>query len=151
MKKSLFILVLLLFALILAGCASTPQTYPEADGNYQRDPLALATPNPTNPPYQDELPEDYDPASEENDTMSDLVGVYYDEYGRQIYAGATPIPLDPIDLPTATPRKPLSFSYAQVSANGLTFEYPWAGASKPPIPAPSCSPTQTPTTISTPP
>ncbi len=52
------------------------------------------------------------------------MGVYYDEYGRQVYAGATPIPLDPVDLPTPTPRPTLAFTYTQISVNGLTFEYP---------------------------
>ena len=121
MKRSLLILVLLLLALALAGCASS-NTYPDAEQSYQRDPMDVSTPVPTS--YQDTLPEGYDPASEENDEMSDLVGVYYDAYGRQIYAGATPIPLKPINLPTATPRSPLTFSYTQITVNGITFEYP---------------------------
>ena len=102
MKKSLLVLVLLLVALVMAGCAAQT-TYPEAGQSYQADPLTIptATPVPREDTY--DLPEDYDPASEEDDTMYDLVGVYFDEYGRQIYAGATPIPLDPIDLPTPRP------------------------------------------------
>ncbi len=123
MKKSLLVLVLLLLALVMAGCAAQTN-YPEAGQNYQADPLTIptATPVPREDTY--DLPDDYDPASEEDHTIYDLVGVYYDEYGRQIYAGATPIPLDPIDLPTPTPRPSLAFTYTQASVNGLTFEYP---------------------------
>lgn len=46
------------------------------------------------------------------------------------YAGATPIPLNPIDMPTPTPRPDLSFTYATYVAStvGVTFEGPanWA-------------------------
>lgn len=41
------------------------------------------------------------------------------------YAGSTPIPLDPVDAPTPTPRPELSFSYTPYTAAiGLTFEAP---------------------------
>ena len=122
MKKTLFTVVVLLMALVLAGCAANP-TYPEAGTNYQRDPLSVPTDTPA--PSLPDLPEDYDPASEEEEaSVPELVGVYFDEFGRQPYAGATPIPLDPIDLPTPTPRPSLAFSYSQISVNGLTFEAP---------------------------
>ncbi len=123
MKKSLLVLVLLLLTLVMAGCASQT-TYPEAGQNYQADPLTIPTPSPAPTPETYQLPEYYDPASEEDGANYDLVGVFYDEYGRQIYAGATPIPLDPIDLPTPTPRPSLAFTYTQTSASGLTFEFP---------------------------
>jgi len=44
--------------------------------------------------------------------------------GNAQYAGSTPIPIDPIDLPTATPRPSLAFTYAAYTAEklGLTFE-----------------------------
>ena len=122
MKKALFILMMLLLVMLLAGCAANNNTFPEADANYQRDPMDTSTPSPA--PHLDPLPENYDPASEENDFSDDPAGVYYDEYGRQPYAGATPILLDPVNLPTPTPRVPLTFTYTQASVNGLTFEYP---------------------------
>ena len=44
----------------------------------------------------------------------------------KVYAGSTPIPLDPIDMPTPTPRPELSFSYVEVKAEriGLKFDAP---------------------------
>ncbi|MDD3334953.1 MAG: hypothetical protein PHI98_05475 [Eubacteriales bacterium] len=45
-----------------------------------------------------------------------------------VYAGATPIPLDPVDLPSPTPHPELSFTYVTYTAgslgSGLTFEAP---------------------------
>ena len=125
MRKFLPLSLLLVLCLALAGCASN-QTFPDAsDNNYQRDPLSVATATPDpGPAYTYDLPEDYDPASEEDNAGTDLAGVYTDEYGRQPYAGATPIPLDPVDLPTPTPRPSLAFNYTPVTVNGLTFEAP---------------------------
>lgn len=42
------------------------------------------------------------------------------------YAGSTPIPLDPVDMPTPTPRPDLSFTYADYVAStvGVTFKGP---------------------------
>lgn len=42
------------------------------------------------------------------------------------YAGSTPIPLDPIDMPSPTPHPELSFTYASYTAGslGVTFEAP---------------------------
>lgn len=42
------------------------------------------------------------------------------------YAGSTPIPLNPIDMPTPTPRPDLSFTYADYAATtvGVTFKAP---------------------------
>ena len=42
------------------------------------------------------------------------------------YAGSTPIPLDPIDMPTPTPRPSLSFTYGDYSAAsvGVSFKAP---------------------------
>jgi len=42
------------------------------------------------------------------------------------YAGSTPIPLDPVDAPTATPKPALTFSYVDYSAAklGLSFKGP---------------------------
>ena len=42
------------------------------------------------------------------------------------YAGSTPIPLDPVDMPTPTPKPDLSFTYAKYIAStvGVTFDGP---------------------------
>ncbi len=79
---------------------------------------------------------DTDPINEENyidpelDNTGDNSGMaaYYAQPQDTIYpyAGSTPIPLDPIDMPSPTPRGPLNFTnVAYTSANlGLTFEAP---------------------------
>lgn len=75
--------------------------------------------------YMSGLPEGYDPASEDNG--EEYSGGDYDEMGRSVYAGATPIPLDPVDKPTASPRPELTFNYKEYvsQAFGLKFEIPF--------------------------
>lgn len=121
MRKAMLLCALLLAVVLLAGCsADGGTTYPEANTAVQRDPMALATQAPAAAPEAE-----YDPASEEDDG-SFLSGAVYNEYGQALYAGATPIPLDPIDMPTATPRPSLTFTYGQVDipAMRLSFEAP---------------------------
>ena len=57
---------------------------------------------------------------EETYTFDMSIGTDY------VYAGSTPIPLNPIDMPTPTPRPDLSFTYAPYTAStvGVTFEGP---------------------------
>lgn len=121
MKKAALLFALLTVALLLSGCGSPEGDFPEIQPTSvtQRDPMSVtATAEPT-------MPDDYDPASEE-DTDSYMPGAVYNEYGQAVYAGATPIPLDPVDMPTATPRPSLTFSYGTVTATqlGLSFEAP---------------------------
>lgn len=63
-----------------------------------------------------------DPYGDENSTLSvpEPEGTVYP------YAGSTPIPLDPVDMPSPTPRPSLSFTYSAYSAAsvGVTFEGP---------------------------
>ncbi len=40
------------------------------------------------------------------------------------YAGSTPIPLNPVDMPSPTPRPAINFTYVPYSTLGLTFEAP---------------------------
>ena len=49
------------------------------------------------------LPSGYNPASEEDNGYTAASGAY-NANGERVYAGATPIPIDPIDMPTPTPR-----------------------------------------------
>ena len=67
------------------------------------------------------LPDDYDPASEEDGA---LIAAPAAAAGNKVYAGATPIPIDPIDLPTPTPRPELTFTYGDYVASklGITFK-----------------------------
>ena len=110
MKRFSLLLALLMTAVLLAGFASSSLAS-STGGILQQDPLSL--------------PPNYDPASEE-DTAAYLPDTVYNAQGNTVYAGATPIPLDPIDMPTPTPRPSLTFSYAPVVADklGITFEGP---------------------------
>lgn len=120
MKKASLLLVILLMITMLSGCGN-PEQMQKSSSSAKKN---SANDGPTTSAGSDWL-SGYDPASEE-DSGSYLAGTVYDEYGQTVYAGATPIPLDPIDMPTPTPRPSLAFSYGVVAADklGLTFEAP---------------------------
>lgn len=122
MKKALFISLLCLSAILLAACqpaADTSSNVPEVQENTQQSPMEAAV----NPPVVEGLPPDYNPADEE-ETGVLLADTIFDESGTPLYAGSTPIPLNPVDMPTPTPRQALAFTYATYTAAnlGLTFE-----------------------------
>lgn len=115
-KRLMLVCVLLLTAVLLCGCGTAPEQNNNIPTVSQQDPLSI-------PPAATELP--YDPLAEEDgDTY--VAGQVYDEYGNSLYAGATPIPLDPVDMPTPTPRPELAFSYTpvQLPDMGIQFEAP---------------------------
>ncbi len=66
------------------------------------------------------VPEGYNPASEEYSVAAPAVQTSADK----VYAGATPIPIDPIDMPTPTPRPQLTFTFGDYTSSklGLTFK-----------------------------
>ena len=98
-----------------------PVHFAMADGsNLQADPMALPTDAPAD---SFALPEGYDPAAEEDGGSYSVYGAAYDDYGRTLYAGATPIPLDPIDMPTPTPKPTRTFSYGEVTAEKLRLKF----------------------------
>ena len=109
MKKSFVILVLVLVTIVTACWAHAEQS----------DPMSVPASSNSG------LPEGYDPASEEDHGVYSGSGTYND-YGRSVYAGATPIPLDPIDMPTPTPKPAQTFTYGAVTADKikLNFEAP---------------------------
>ena len=116
--KKLFCMLLTLVLL----CGSFPMTGALASG-LQADPMAVPTDAPS---ASFDLPEGYDPASEEDSGDYFTYSAAYNDYGQAVYAGATPIPLDPIDMPTPTPKPTLTFSYGLVTADKLrlSFEAP---------------------------
>ena len=132
-KKIALLLALLMTAAVLSGCQQETNVYPEAGKTTPRviqqgDALATPTPTPTVVPadfYDTDA--GYDPLAEEDDSLtgSYALGVF-NEMGDSVYAGTTPIPLDPIDMPTPTPRPDLVFNYAEYTASklGLSFEAP---------------------------
>lgn len=122
MRKLIFVSLLALVCLLAIGCqpqSGSPAVSPTNPILTQQSPLDV----PTKTPVIEGLPEGYDPSSEEE---SDIVlpDSDFSDSGIAVFAGATPIPLDPVDMPTPTPRQPLAFTYATYTATklGLTFE-----------------------------
>lgn len=146
MKKRLMIPALLLIVAILAGC--TPQQSNEISDiptlgsqTAQPNPMDAGQISPTD--FTLNLPEGYDPASEEDDddredivfpaaqqgsvqqsTAQQALSIPADNSTASPFAGSSPIPLNPIDMPTPTPRPALTFTYATYTASrlGFTFE-----------------------------
>lgn len=125
MKKGAALLMVLVLALTLAGCSDGGTSFPEMDADTQKDPLTLTTADPS--AATTEWDEAWgDPSAEEDSGSVYVPGAVYDDYGNTMYAGATPIALDPVDMPTPTPRPELTFGYTEVSADslGVKFEAP---------------------------
>ena len=150
------ILCLVLVLAALSGCSdsgNSPQVYEEV--TQYIGPSATNTPKPAqnNPSQQNEgsifannpynmdgdgfTPEDA--LGEEDYFEAEDSGDVYDQPGsiflgqgmdagatRYPYAGSTPIPLDPVDMPPPTARAPLVFAFVpyNISSLGLTFEGP---------------------------
>ena len=106
MKKSFVLIMLLALALMLAGCSSAPQN----GANTSQGGIVQWQPD----PY--DLPGGYDPLAEEDESTLYMPGVGYS-------VGATPIPIDPLDMPTPTPRPSLTFQYGAVVAPNLGIEF----------------------------
>ncbi len=125
-KKLILALCLLASALMLCACSGGGNGADSVTAAPTQNSALVVTAAPAeSKDYMSGLPAGYDPASEENGTEYD--GGDYDEMGRSVYAGATPIPLDPVDKPTATPRPELTFNYKEYTASafGLKFEIPY--------------------------
>lgn len=130
-KKWMLVALVAVMALGLTACATRS---PEGDFQVATQkpigmPVIQQTPVPVvvtaDPAEQDWDNMDYDPTQEDNVVIPeddyDVAATVYP------YAGATPMPLDPIDKPTATPRVPLTFANYQTynaSKLGLSFEGP---------------------------
>lgn len=112
MKKRICLLMaLMMVATLLCGCSSEPEQ--KTPAVTPPDPLAIPT----------EIPQ-----AVINNTSNDAeeTGAVYNETSKFVYAGATPIPLDPIDMPTGTPKPTLTFKYSLVpfESLGIQFEAP---------------------------
>lgn len=121
-KKVLLLAIGLVSAVVLSGCTAAKPTIPPVPT--QANALETQAPTLVPPPTVPDLPEGYDPASEEDNGF--YIGGNFDEYGRLLQVGATPIALDPVDMPTPTPRPSLVFNYTTVTAStlGVTFDVP---------------------------
>ena len=153
-RKWLGALSLIMVAALLTGCqgqTEQPQTFAEVT---QYLGPATATPVPVNNapagvsdgtvtddsggsvfnenPYVDANAENPDASAalNEEDTQGNTDTVVYGQPDAEStvypYAGSSPIPLDPVDAPSPTPRSELTFTYVpyEVSTLGLSFEAP---------------------------
>lgn len=124
MKKRIALIALLsALVLVLCACSATENgqvASKNQQGQAQSSPMDQAAQQ--NSPSVLDLPAGYDPSSEEDDGAFNAYATY-DEYGNMIYAGATPIPIGPVDLPTATPRPELTFTYGEYTASKLGIKF----------------------------
>lgn len=145
MKRHWKLLVCLLMAmLLLTACSGKPDPEEFPDITQAIGPTATPTAVPTAVPVEGEgesifehnpyLEEDFseEDALAEEDYVDPEFGVLESfataEPAGTVYpyAGSTPIPLNPVDMPTPTPKPDLSFTYSQYIAStvGVTFEGP---------------------------
>ena len=122
-KISLALLLCVLLA-VLSGCVSEELTFST------QAPPGYGASTPTIEPVvepQDEGTYEGDPLGEEDIGDTDM-GAPQEiaSVGTYAYAGSTPLPLDPIDMPTPTPRPELTFSYEtyEVTKLGVKFDGP---------------------------
>lgn len=153
-RTSKLLLCLFLTALTLSACTANPpptSPFPEVTQYLGPTPTPTAVPQNNgapadggasdssifaNNPYEmgdgftpedalgeEDYVDDGTVGGEPNDLLSAAVDPNATAYP---FAGSTPIPLDPVDMPSPTPRAPLSFTYVPytISTLGLTFEGP---------------------------
>ena len=127
MKKTAVLLMLLTaVALLLSGCAQEQTVYQEAGSAQptavrQADIFDAATAAPS---VSVSLPEDAAPAAA-SQSASGSYQASSQQSAASRYAGATPIPLDPVDMPTPTPRPDITFEYETYqTAMGYSLEAP---------------------------
>lgn len=127
MRKIILALLLCVLLAALSGCAS-PQLFDMAT----QKPADYGLPTPTIEPTavpQGDTDIVGDPIGEEDiGSEGSIAEVPQDAASDETYAfaGSTPLPLDPIDMPTPTPRPALTFSYTPYEATklGLKFDGP---------------------------
>ena len=154
MKRKILALLICLCVLLLAGCQKKEQQRFDYFGNMEgQQGGQISQPNVPQENHQPpEIPQpegnapnqdidfdsgDYDPSSEEGLGGDDVLMGLLDAVEPTIqltpaptvhsqYAGATPVWIAPIDMPTATVVPPLTFTYQTYEATnlGLTFEGP---------------------------
>jgi len=130
MKKLFLLAMLAVLALSLTACATNNAPAGDFQVATQKPVGAVVqqtevpTAEPADEPEETDWDNaEYDPASEDTapDVAAQVEATYYP------YAGATPMPLDPLDKPTATPRVPIAFTAYQTydaAKLGLAFEGP---------------------------
>ena len=134
-KKRILCLVLVLCACLLAACQQEKVIYPTQERPETQQPAAQDAPaaQPVTQSSQIVFPNyddgSYNPASEEGGDEEYIAIANPATPAPTVnnsYAGATPVVIDPIDKPTATPVPTLKFTYSQYEAEALhlSFEAP---------------------------
>ena len=133
-KQAALALLICLTVVLLCGCAQEQTTYPEAGTAPTRQPVRQADvlSQPTDVPQPVvEFPDDYNPDEDAYDVTDEGDEEQSVSYSSQVvvanskYAGSTPIPLDPVDMPTPTPRPDIEFEYEKYdTAMGYSMEIP---------------------------
>ncbi|NLJ63938.1 MAG: hypothetical protein GX337_00920 [Christensenellaceae bacterium] len=121
-RNSLIIILILAVALLISGCDNKDKAAEQAT-EAPTQPMPMEPTQIPVPEFDMELPEGYDPSTEE-DPGSIIGGDEAAAADVHIYAGSSPIPIDPVDMPSPTPRQALAFTYAKYTADklGLSFE-----------------------------
>lgn len=121
MKKILFAALILCVALSLCACKSAPEgeNVPPADPTQKS---ALDVSGSVNSAADQAMPDESTQQAEPEGYAPQEVSS-----NTKTYAGATPVPLDPIDKPTATPRPELTFTYAEMQSDSLGFKFEMPG------------------------
>ena len=141
MKKQMLALLLVCCVALLSACSSQTEVFPVATDVPTQSLLSSPTQAPAAATEAASTVIDfddgsYDPSSEEGGEMDDeVIELGADATNAPIdntavptvnseYAGATPVPIDPIDKPTPTPLPALSFSdYATYEATRLHVSF----------------------------
>lgn len=133
-KRALCLVLVLCAALAMTACqkketfptTAQPTAIPTSEPQDQQN-IFGDTPVPQDIDFDDGT---YDPTQEEGggeELVPDpQAGSSYETPAPTMqseYAGATPVPIDPIDKPTATPLPPLSFTYSKYEAPALHLEF----------------------------
>ena len=136
LKKRILCLVLVLCAILLSACQQEKVIYPTQAGTTNTEQTAAqevpaaqqntATSQNVFPDYDDGS---YNPESEEGgdeEFIAIASTATPEPTMNSVFAGATPVIIDPIDKPTASPVPQIKFSYAQyeVQAMHIAFEGP---------------------------
>ena len=140
-KKQILCLVLIVCALALSACGQQQEVFPNQPQPYANAPQVTAVPAASAADTASQQAATsgqqlfdfdsgaYDPASEEGG-QEELTATQNAPTPaptvRSEYAGATPVLIDPIDKPTATPLPTLKFTYTTYTASALhlTFQGP---------------------------
>ena len=105
LKKALLVALICLMAVLLCACSGgNGNTFPTSEPTQKAALDAVPTVLPTDEPEEAE-------------------GPAFTPVEVSQYAGASPVPLDPVDMPTPTPRPELTFTYVEAKAENLGIQF----------------------------